>query len=208
MNSNRWELNPAKLMPPSEVDRLLSTVHEQAAADYAANRKTWIARALQIELMSNAGLRVSEVASLHVEDLDLDSEYPTLWIANGKARNETDAPEPVHLAPRTAKLLQTYIERMHITGYLFPDNNGGHIKKRTIQHGFKVALRLAELPERYGVHSLRHSFGTRTYRTTKNLRLVQKQLRHRSVTTTTRYADVLAEDIAAAMADTFPEEEN
>lgn len=206
MTNTRWELNPSKLMPPSEVDRLQAAVHEKARADYAAKRRTWIVREVQIELMSNAGLRVSEVASLHVDDLELRSEFPTLWIKNGKARKETDAPEPVRLAPRTAKLLEAYIERFSIAGYLFPDKNGGHIKKRTIQHGFKVALRLAELPERYGVHSLRHSFGTRTYRATKNLRLVQKQLRHRDVATTTTYADVLAEDIAAAMAETFPEE--
>jgi len=206
MSSKRWELNASKLMPPSEVDRLQKVAHEQAAADYTAKRKTWITRELQIELMSNAGLRVSEVASLHVRDLDLVSEYPTIWIKNGKARKETDAPEPVRLAPRTVKLLQAYIERMEISGYLFPNGNGGHIQKRTIQHGFKVALKTAGLPDRYGVHSLRHSFGTRTYRATKNLRLVQKQLRHRDVSTTTTYADVSPEDITAAMAETFPEE--
>ncbi|MBM4356090.1 MAG: integrase, partial [Deltaproteobacteria bacterium] len=37
------------------------------------------------------------------------------------------------------------------------------------------------------------------YRATRDLRLVQKQLGHQSVTTTTVYADVLDEDLAAGM---------
>ena len=44
-------------------------------------------------------------------------------------------------------------------------------------------------------HALRHSYAVELYRRRRDLRAVQKQLGHRSVQTTQRYADVLAEDI-------------
>jgi site-specific recombinase XerD len=44
-------------------------------------------------------------------------------------------------------------------------------------------------------HSLRHSYAVELYRQQKDIRAVQKQLRHASIQTTQKYADVLAEDI-------------
>jgi site-specific recombinase XerD len=44
-------------------------------------------------------------------------------------------------------------------------------------------------------HSLRHSYAVQLYHQQKDLRAVQKQLRHASVQTTMIYADVMAEDI-------------
>jgi len=48
-------------------------------------------------------------------------------------------------------------------------------------------------------HDLRHDFATKLLRETGNLRLVQKELGHASIKTTTRYAHVLDHEIAEAM---------
>jgi len=57
---------------------------------------------------------------------------------------------------------------------------------------------------RYGVmgfrfHDYRYDFGTKLLRETGNLKLVQKAMNHRSIKTTTRYADVLDSEVAEAM---------
>ena len=68
-----------------------------------------------------------------------------------------------------------------------------------MQYGFKEALKISGLPEVYSIHACRHTYGTFLYQRTKNLRLVQKQLGHSSVTTTTVYADVTAQEAVEAV---------
>ncbi len=48
-------------------------------------------------------------------------------------------------------------------------------------------------------HDLRHDFGTKLLRETGNLKLVQKAMNHATITTTTRYAHVLDDEVADAM---------
>ncbi|MBT7299870.1 MAG: tyrosine-type recombinase/integrase [Victivallales bacterium] len=54
-------------------------------------------------------------------------------------------------------------------------------------------------PRRRYIHCLRHTSGCELLRQTRNLRLVQKQMRHSSITTTTVYADVCDDEIQGAM---------
>jgi site-specific recombinase XerC len=57
------------------------------------------------------------------------------------------------------------------------------------------------MPEGYTMHTLRHRFGTRAYRGSRNLRAVQELLGHASIATTERYTAIDDDEIrAAAMA--------
>ncbi len=51
----------------------------------------------------------------------------------------------------------------------------------------------------FRIHDLRHDFATKLLRSTRNLKLVQKALNHRDITSTLRYAHVLDEEVADAM---------
>lgn len=53
--------------------------------------------------------------------------------------------------------------------------------------------------EDFRFHDIRHDVGTKTLRETGNLKLVQKVLNHRDIKTTTRYAHVLDDEVAAAL---------
>ena len=64
---------------------------------------------------------------------------------------------------------------------------------------FKKATENVRLPDHYSIHSCRHTFATYLLANTKNLRLVQKQLRHSSPSVTAVYADVTPEDMSEAM---------
>ncbi len=67
-------------------------------------------------------------------------------------------------------------------------------------------MKEAGLPDYYSIHACRHSYGTYLYQKTKNLRLVQKQLGHSSITTTTVYADVPLEETLEAVNGIFEED--
>jgi len=70
-------------------------------------------------------------------------------------------------------------------------------RMRTLLKG--AGLSEGRLKELSPVHCLRHSCGVMLYRATKNLRLVQKQLRHSRSTTTEVYANLLDEDWRAGV---------
>ena len=56
------------------------------------------------------------------------------------------------------------------------------------------------LPCYYSIHSLRHTYATNLYRASGyNLRLVQKQLGHTNINTTTVYSDVMSKDLDEAV---------
>ncbi|WP_245278182.1 tyrosine recombinase XerC [Methylosinus sp. PW1] len=73
--------------------------------------------------------------------------------------------------------------------------------------GLKTLWRRAKRPRASGpslpsdlrFHDLRHDFATKLLRETGNLRLVQRALHHSKIETTTRYAHVLDEEVAAGM---------
>ena len=53
--------------------------------------------------------------------------------------------------------------------------------------------------EGFRFHDFRHNFGSKLLRETQNLKLVQRAMNHANITTTTRYAHVLDDDVAAAL---------
>ena len=69
-----------------------------------------------------------------------------------------------------------------------------------IQKVFKFWAKKAGLLSHYSVHSLRHTYAVRLYKSSGyNLRLVQKQLGHSSISTTQVYADVVDSDAQEAV---------
>lgn len=67
-----------------------------------------------------------------------------------------------------------------------------------ISEDFRDALKKAKI-EKFRFHDLRHTFGTRMLRTTRNLKLVSRLMGHASIDTTVRYAHVLQDDMEEAV---------
>jgi integrase/recombinase XerD len=139
---------------------------------------------LAVMLAAYAGLRVSEIAALRGEDIDLANGM--LMVRNGKGGKD----DPVPLAPALADELALWPR----SGHLF-----------TARSGAAIAARIRAAYRRLGImarpHDLRHSFGTEAARTSGDLRAVQRLMRHRSIATTERYVDYWPSggDIVASM---------
>lgn len=160
-----------------QIDRLLST---------GAYRRT---RSM-ILLAAYEGLRASEIAAVHSDDIDLHAGTLKVFGKGGR----TDY-LPLH--PTIRELAETMGP-----GYWFPARGGreGHI------HGNSVSDLLTDARNRAGItdrrltgHSLRHSFGTELVRGGANIRAVQELMRHSSLSTTQRYTEVLDEDRRQAL---------
>lgn len=126
---------------------------------------------LMVMLMAYAGLRVSEVAALRAEHVDVEARV--LTVHDGKGAKSDTVP--------LADELMAELERWPARGRLFPGMKGNAVSGR-IRRLFR-ALGIDHRP-----HDLRHSFGTQAaLRTGGNLPLVSQLMRHTSVSNTQRY---------------------
>src|SRR4029077_1782932 len=132
-----------------------------------------------------AGLRVSEVVALRVDDIDSKRMVIRLRQAKGQKDRYT------MLSPRLLTILREYWKADRPTQFLFPGNVPDRsITSRTVQKACREAQEAARLGKRVRVHTLRHSFATHLLEAGTNIRIIQVLLGHRSMSTTARYTRV------------------
>ncbi|WP_319405770.1 tyrosine-type recombinase/integrase [uncultured Desulfosarcina sp.] len=205
--NRKWTLDREKFLSESEVKKLRRTIEDKALADLQKGRTTWPRFWMAIDLGASAGLRVSEIANLKIDNLYLNTREPRIRVT-GKGNRTRDVFISRDLMKHLSGFLEwkrTMDEPMDKNDFLLVSSHGKSYSTRALQYAFKVAMVESGLPIYYSIHSLRHSYGTYLYQRTKDLRLVQKQLGHSSIATTTIYADVTVEQTLEAVNGLFEE---
>lgn len=146
-----------------------------------------------------AGLRVSEVASLKVDDID--SERMLIRIEQGKGRKDRNA----MLSPQLLALLRLWWKEgkrrgvMLPHGWLFPGRpHGDPISPRQINRAIHEAAETAGIRKRVSPHTLRHSFATHLLEQHVDIRVIQVLLGHSKLDATALYARVATKTIRSA----------
>jgi integrase/recombinase XerD len=194
MSAGSWVLTPDRFLRPEQVQQLRKRLEaERVSGDRYAVRNAAI-----IEVLLGTGLRVSELCSLVIGDLFLDSGASNVLVRHGKG----DKARLVAISDRLAAYLGDFLtwkrnqgEHLEGTSPLFLSERWGRMSRSAVHRVWKAALADAGLPTRWGVHACRHSFAVEVYRKTKDLRLTQRLLGHSSPTITTVYANLLDDDI-------------
>lgn len=133
----------------------------------------------------SAGLRLSEVCSLRVTDID--SKRMVIHIRQGKGRKD----RYVMLSPRLLTILRSYWKELRPTNWLFAGNHPDcHINARSVSRVCRQAGYDSGLLKRVTVRTLRHSFATHLLESGTDVRTIQILLGHRSLQTTARYTHV------------------
>ncbi len=193
-----WVVSPEKFLAPDDVHRLRRLLGDAATLARARGTQAAVRDQLIIELALGTGLRVSELSYLKVEDLFLKKGQNSLLVRDGKGGKQ----RVVQFSPGLKKLIQEFLNYISANSpFLFPSQRNPHMTASGIQQVFKRWAAKAGLPKRYSIHCLRHTYATRLHKASGyNLRLVQKQLGHSSVSTTQVYADVMDSDVDQAVA--------
>lgn len=138
-----------------------------------------------------SGLRVSEVVSLKVSDID--SERMTLRVEQGKGSRDRYA----MLSPVLLEHLRDWWRfanqqgQMFVGGWLFPGLNPiDHMTARHLSRVCKQTARAADIDKNVSMHTLRHSFATHLLEAKVDIRVIQVLLGHSQLDTTTRYTQV------------------
>lgn len=192
---------PEKKLPlvltRQQIDELLAaplrTPKHRAAPAWMPLRDVAI-----LELFYSSGLRLNELASLNVADLDVYTESVRVL---GKGRKERVCP----VGAPALEAVSHYRSAAKVqTGPLFLNKSRCRISPRSIWLILKRYLRHTSIPIALSPHKLRHSFATHLLDSGADLRSVQALLGHASLSTTQIYTHVTVERLKKAYADAHP----
>jgi len=136
---------------------------------------------LMISLGYACGLRVSEVVSLKVADLDIDELVVHIKNTKGKKDRISVLPE------KLKNDLRNIVAGKNAGDYLFDSNRGGKLTTTSLQKMFRKSLDKAKINKSATFHSLRHSFATHLLENGTDVRYVQELLGHSNIRTTQIY---------------------
>lgn len=175
-----------EVLSREELDRIFKAVDKTKKAGY---RDTAI-----LETLYSTGLRVSELANLNRDQVDLKRRE---FMVRGKGAK----PRIVFLSERAAKTIETYIKtRSDNIKPLFI--NDGHGQKDILEDEKRrlSTVSIENIVRKYALkagiikkvtpHTLRHSYATELLQAGADIRSVQEMLGHSSITTTQIYTHI------------------
>lgn len=151
-----------------------------------------------MEMFYSSGLRLSELASLNVPDVDIYTESVRVL---GKGRKERVCPVG---APALEAVSRYRFAARVENGPLFINKSRRRISPRSVWLILKRYLRYTSIPIALSPHKLRHSFATHMLDSGADLRSVQALLGHASLSTTQIYTHVTVERLKKAYGDAHP----
>jgi integrase/recombinase XerD len=151
-----------------------------------------------LELLYGAGLRVSELVSLRVSDIDLAEGVVR---CTGKGAKQRIVPMGKSSTEATRIYLQRgrpYLGRLQRGDILFLNHRGQGITRQAVFQLVRDHARNAGITKDVTPHTLRHSFATHLLEGGCDLRSVQEMLGHASIETTQVYTHVSADHVRKA----------
>jgi integrase/recombinase XerD len=174
-------------MPVEEVLRLLAAPPEGTPVGLRD-------RAV-LETLYGGGLRVSELAGLDIDDVELEGGGVRVL---GKGGKERDIP----LGRYAIEAISAYLRRARpglatsrSRAALFLNQRGGRLTRQGVAGILAKAVKGAGIERRVTPHTLRHSFATHLLEGGADVRVVQELLGHASVATTQVYTLVTREHL-------------
>ena len=155
-----------------------------------------------MELLYSTGMRVAELVSRNLADLDFDTE---MLRVRGKGDKERLVPvgRPAMEAigawlPKREQLIIARVERGRQVEKeaMFLNGRGGRLSTRSVERMVKTYGERAGIAQTVTPHALRHSFATHLLEMGADLRSVQELLGHASLSTTQRYTHVTLDRLA------------
>lgn len=182
-----------RVLDRRELDRLLDGPVPDGEPDWRRRRDDAV-----LEILYGSGVRVSELCTLELDQLDLDASVLSVWGKGSKARR-VPLSEPAALALRRWLAVRTEVLPPDAGAVVFGNERGKPLTPRDVR---RILDRRSPTPTH--PHALRHTFATHLLDGGADLRAVQELLGHADVATTQRYTHVSRDRLRAAYLKSHP----
>lgn len=150
-----------------KMPRILFSQQIDLLKNYYQDKRNY----LIIFLFLNTGIRISKLANIQIENINLKEKTIYLKVKGGFYRN-------IFINTKTMYLLKEYIGS-RTEGNLF------NLKRRQIHNIVTKPMKESDI--KGSAHTLRHTFATEMYKKTRDIILVKELLGHKSIRTTELY---------------------
>jgi integrase/recombinase XerD len=174
-----------KSLTESEVEGLLN------APDINSN--TGMRDRTMLEVLYATGLRVSELVSLRLDQLNLRQGVIRVVGKGNKERLVPLGEEAVDWLTRYLHEVRPSFFTVKVDSTLFPSNRGTAITRQTFWYAIKRYTIMAGISKPLSPHTIRHAFATHLLNHGADLRVVQMLLGHSDISTTQIYTHVAKE---------------
>lgn len=196
LRSGQRQDNPAELISAPKITRLLPDSLSEAEMEnllQAADVKTdyGLRDRCMLELMYSSGLRVSELVSLELNQVNQNLGLVRLTGKGNKERVIPVGEEALYwLKKYTRESRPMLVKEQVASDALFLSSRGRGITRQAFWQHIKKYLLLAGIKTSYSPHSLRHAFATHLLNHGADLRTVQMLLGHSDLSTTQIYTHI------------------
>lgn len=176
---------------PGMIDiETVNQILDQPAPEKVKDQQLWIRDKAMLELLYSSGLRLAELQSLKMNDLDFKRQLLRVTGKGNKTR----------VIPFGSKAKQSLVEWLKIytiwKGSVLPESpvfvsqKGGVLTPRQIESRVKFQAQRAGVSVDLHPHLLRHCFASHMLSASGDLRSVQEMLGHVNLSTTQIYTHV------------------
>jgi integrase/recombinase XerD len=209
LRERRIKADPTlKLDPPKRAPRFPKTLSEAdveallAAPD--VNTPLGVRDRTMLEVLYAAGLRVSELTTLKVFEVDLGAGVVRVLGKGSKVRLVPLGEEAVDWVRRYVADSRSSLLRKKSSDHLFITARGAGMTRQAFWQNIKRYGKRAAPGKHFSPHVLRHAFATHLINHGADLRVVQMLLGHADISTTQIYTHVARERLKALHAKHHP----
>lgn len=184
------ETNPAQhVKAPKQARKLPKTLDVDQISgllEAGTNSSLEVRDLAMFELFYSSGLRLSELSSLDITDLDLNDR--ALLVRSGKGGKSRVLPIGSKAVIAMNNWLQERAKNTNMAGSaLFVTTKGQRLGRRAIELRLSQWCKKKGIQEHIHPHMLRHSFASHLLESSQDLRAVQELLGHSNISTTQIY---------------------
>lgn len=172
-----------KLRPKKTQDKL-PIILSRDEINLIINSATKPKNKLMLSISYGAGLRVSELVNLKIEDINI--KELTVHIKAKRKQEDRISIIPEKIIPDLEEIIKQRLEN----DYLFNNASGKKITTRTAQKIFENALKITNIKKELSFHSLRHSFAAHLLENCIDMQCIQSLLGHKNIRATQIYKQI------------------
>lgn len=179
-----------RTIPLANINALLQCAYHQLSnsENSAYQNRSCLRDIAVLELLFATGMRISELCSLHTDDVNL-SEGTIKIYGKGSKERLIQIGNPDVLTAVNA-YYQEFEEEIESTGWFFINRLGHRLSDQSVRNMINKYCDAAGIKQHITPHMFRHSFATLLLEEDVDIRYIQQLLGHSSITTTQIYTHV------------------